>query len=121
MAITEQEYKWSEKTKIFLSLKRESFIDAYKQTNTGIFTVALFVTEKIGNNKTAKIKCLHGAIKGMNQIYIPAWMDLKHKAELKSKYRVICQHLYNIFKHIKHNDIYHYDRYIGKDLGIKWK
>lgn len=64
MAITEQEYKWPEKTKIFLSFKRESFIDAYKETNTRIFIVVLFVIEKIGNNRTAKIKCLHSAIKG---------------------------------------------------------
>lgn len=54
------------KKKIFLSFKRESFIDGHKEINTRIFTVALFVTEEIGNNRTTKIKCLHSAMKGMN-------------------------------------------------------
>lgn len=51
MAVTEQEYKWPEKTKIFLSFKRESFIDKYPETNTRIFIVALFVIEKTGREQ----------------------------------------------------------------------
>lgn len=36
----------------------------------------------------------------------------------KSKCRIICYYLYNIFKHIKHNYIYHHNRYIGKDIKL---
>lgn len=60
-------------------------MDAHKETSTRISTVALFVIEKIENKRIAKIKCLHNAIKGINLIYIPTWMDLKNKAELKIK------------------------------------